>query len=135
MLENKNKIFKRGDAILVDFGNRIGSVEYGIRPAIIVGNSTSNLHSPAISVVPLTTSIAKFRKQLPTHVIFTPMNSGIRKDSIAMCEAVTTIDKDWIVKNEPLFTITDDLMRQIDIGLLIQFFGKNMVRNQMAYAM
>ena len=135
MIKENNKIFKRGDVILVNLGVREGSVESGVRPAVVIGNSASNLHSPAISVVPLSSSPNKINKHLPTHTLFTPSNSSVEKISVAMAEQITVIDKTSIIKNEPLFKVNEELMLQIDKTIIVQFFGLRMLQSTMAYAM
>jgi mRNA interferase MazF len=111
-------MLRRGDVVLVDLGNREGSVQFGVRPVIIVGNNMSNEFSPVISIVPLTTS--KFKKNLPTHVNVTTNNSLIQKDSVALCEQLMVIDKKYILKDKPLFALSNELMKRIDTCLIIQ---------------
>jgi len=121
LIQNNNKMFKRGDVILVDLGSRDGSVEYGTRPCAVLGNSNSNLYSPAITVSPLSTSMSKINKKIPTHVLLTPLNSGVRKESVVMLEQILTIDKSWIVKDKPLFELNDEQLSKINECLMIQF--------------
>jgi len=71
--------------------------------------------------VPLTTSIIKLHKKLPTHTILTPENSGVRKISIAMSEQLTVIAKSQIVKDQPLFELSNEIMEQINYNLMVQF--------------
>lgn len=112
---------KRSQVYLVDFGVREGNVEMGVRPAIVVNNDVGSRYGSILSVVPLTTSIIKLHKKLPTHTVLTPENSGVRKTSIAMSEQLTVISKSQIVKEEPLFEVSDKLMEQINYNLMIQF--------------
>lgn len=112
---------KRSQVYLVDFGVREGNVEMGVRPAIVVNNDLGSRYGSILSVVPLTTSIIKLHKKLPTHTVLTPENSGVRKTSIAMSEQLTVISKSQIVKEEPLFEVSDKLMEQINYNLMIQF--------------
>ncbi len=51
--------FYRGDVYQVDLGRQRGSVESGIRPAIILQNNKGNRFSATLIVVPLTTEIKK----------------------------------------------------------------------------
>lgn len=118
MVKKENASYKRGSVVLADLGSREGSVEYGVRPVVVLGNSNSNTYSPAITVAPLSTSIVKIQKGLPTHVYLSPYNSGVRKESVIMLEQILTIDKSWIIK--PLFELNDDLLQEINIALLVQ---------------
>lgn len=127
----KNEIkYKKGMVLLVDLGCREGSVEYGVRPVVILGNASSNTYSPAITVAPLSTSIAKIKKGLPTHVYLSPLNSDVRKESVIMLEQILTIDKSWVIK--PLFELSDDLLHAVDMSLLVQLGILNKSRMAMA---
>lgn len=83
---------RRGDIIYVhnEKGNCTGCEQANDRPAIVVSNNLCNEHSPVIEVVYTTTAHKKHL--LPTHVIVhsTPFNS------IALCEAVYSVDKSRI---------------------------------------
>ena len=109
-------MYKRGSVVLVNLGDKDGSIQYGIRPCVVISNNLNNKYSTVLTVVPLSTS--KFKKDLPTHIAITTNNSKIEKDSIALCEQPTLITKDRIIKE--LFELNDILMRQIDIGVMIQ---------------
>lgn len=82
----------RGDIVYVrnEEGKFTGCEQTKNRPAIIVSNNLCNEHSPVVEVVYTTTSPRK--RLLPTHVIMhsTPLNS------IALCEAVYSVDKSRI---------------------------------------
>lgn len=112
---------KRGQVYLVDFGSRGKNIQEGIRPAIIVNNDLGSKYGNILSVVPLTTSVIKLHKKLPTHTILTPENSGVRKISIAMAEQLTVISKQQIVKDQPLFELSDELIEQLNYSLMVQF--------------
>ena len=113
---NLVKEIKRGSIVLVNLGDRDGSIQYGIRPCVVISNNLNNKFSNVLTVVPLSTS--KFKKDLPTHIAITTNNSKIEKDSIALCEQPTLILKDQIIKE--LFELDNVLMRQIDVGVMIQ---------------
>jgi mRNA interferase MazF len=88
---------ERGDIIIYDFGNHMGSsVQEGIRPAVVVSNDKANRNSPVITVVPLSCRIHK-KRYLPTHV-FIPCESaeGLQRHSMALAEQVTSIDCKYI---------------------------------------
>ena len=55
---------KRCDIVLYDFGTEIGSVQGGIRPAVVVQTDTQNTSSPTTIVAPLTKKLKKvFQKK------------------------------------------------------------------------
>lgn len=119
MLESKN--IRRGQVYLIDFGQKEGNVQMGQRPAIVVNNDLGSKYGNILSVVPLTTSVVKLHKKLPTHTILTPENSGVKKISIAMSEQLTVISKSQIVKEQPLFELSYKIMEQINYNLMVQF--------------
>lgn len=124
----EGKDIKRGSVWLADLGSREGSAQLGVRPIIIIGNSNSNEFSPVVTAIPLTTANRKFVKKLPTHVEINTTNSGIKKDSIALGEQIISLDKRYILNDEPLFTLSEDLMYQVDLAVLTQL---GLVKNKM----
>lgn len=70
-------------------GKPNSQVQQGVRPVLIISNNKANCYSPVITVIPLTTS--KTKKKLPTHV--TIMGYGLKEESIALVEQITSIDK------------------------------------------
>lgn len=134
MLEDKLN-YKRGSVVLVNLGDKNGSIQHGTRPCVLISNNLNNKFSTVLTAVPLSTS--KFKKDLPTHIAITTNNSKIEKDSIALCEQPTLIMKNQIIKE--LFELDDTLMMQIDIGVMIQLglLNKNTSRantQKMAFA-
>lgn len=71
-----------------------GSVQRGLRPGLVIQNNKGNQHSPNIIAIPLT-SREKNRKQ-PTHVLIPARETGLKVDSIALCENPETVSKDMI---------------------------------------
>lgn len=67
-------------------------VQYGLRPVVVVSNNMANFYSPVITVIPLTSRSTK--KNLPTHVFIN--GYGLRTNSIALVEQITTIDKSYL---------------------------------------
>lgn len=92
---NRNAVKVRwGDICYVDFGENEGSEQNGIRPAIIIQNDIGNAYSPTTIVASIT---SQKKKHLPTHVIISPCQSGLKKTSTIMFEQIRTIDKSRIV--------------------------------------
>lgn len=67
------------------------SEQSGWRPAVIFQNNVGNAHSPNVIVLPLTSSLK--RMDMPTHVIVKAENSGLRRDSMVICENPVSISK------------------------------------------
>lgn len=107
----------RGEIYLVDLSNNIGSEQSGLRPAIIVQNETGNACSPTTIICPLT---SKQKPSLGTHVLLTPDDCGIIKDSTILCEQIRTIDKSRLrkkvgeLKNQNKI---DDINRKLMISI------------------
>lgn len=86
------KVVSAGDVYLCDFSqSTTGSMQSGLRPCIIVDNKMACAFSPCIHCVPLTTQTKKY---MPLHYILdTKECSFLDKDSIALCEQYTLVDK------------------------------------------
>lgn len=117
--DKEERMCKRGDIYFVDFGEKDGSKQGGIRPALVVSNNKANLHSPVVTVVPLSARVWK-KKYLPTHVqIPKRKNCGLDKPSMALAEQVETLDKKRL--GEKIGEVLDDMvMQQVTVALQIQ---------------
>lgn len=78
---------KRGEIYYVEPYYTTGSEQRAGRPAIIVSNEKNNANSATVEVVYLTTQP---KHDLLTHVTV----RGTGKDSIALCEQITSISMD-----------------------------------------
>ena len=107
---------KRLDIIWVDFGNQKlrGSIQSGLRPAVVISNNVGNRHSGILEVatildgadeylrvIPLT---SKEKRSMPTHLWIEGF--GLKGRSLILGEQITTISK-MQVKNI-VGRITDD---------------------------
>ena len=102
---------KRGDIYYVDFGEKDGSKQGGVRPALVVSNNKANKHSPVVTVVPLSARVWKKK--------YLPKGSGLNKPSMALAEQVETLDKTRL--GERIGEVLDDMvMEQITVALQIQ---------------
>lgn len=112
-----NKLIKRGELWLVDFGksDKLTHKQLGIRPCIILQNDIGNTYSPTTTVIPLSSNISKVR--MSTHVILN-QHDGVIKPSFAMLEQIQTIDKTDLIKK--LGAITEETMSQIGYAAMIQ---------------
>lgn len=86
----------RGDIILVDFGEQIGSEQSGVRPALVIQNNKGNEVSPTIIVCAIT---SQTKRKLPTHVELIPDEiNGLTKKSTVLVEQTRTVDRERIIK-------------------------------------
>lgn len=108
--------YKRGDIVLVDFGKTIGSVQGGLRPAIVVQNDMGNKYSPCLTVSPVTSKMMK--RPLPTHVFVPKHYSEFKEDSIVLVEQTSTIDKRSVVQH--LGQLDTRFLPQINKAIAVQ---------------
>lgn len=86
-----------------------GNEQNGWRPGLVFQNNMGNAHSPNIIALPLTSSIKKTRQ--PTHVIVRAADSGLRKDSMVLCENPERMSKERVGRY--ITTLSDEYMKQI----------------------
>jgi mRNA interferase MazF len=106
---------RRGHICLVDFGQSFGSVQNGQRPAVIIQNDKGNEYAPTTLACPLTSKIK--RHNFPTHVLIPAKETGIKVDSVVLCEQLRVIDKLQIIS--VIGRLTNSLLSEIDKTLLI----------------
>ncbi len=102
--------FKRGDIYYIGGGLTTGSEQRPGRPAIIVSNDKGNATSQTVEVVYLTTQP---KHDLPTHVII----SSLERESIAICEQITTVATERI--GDYKGRVTDNEMANLEIAMLV----------------
>ena len=88
-------IYRRGDIYLAELEPRIGFVQQGTRPVIVLQNNCGNFFAPTLVVAPLTSNIYK-KRDLPTHYYL--KNRDMLYPSLVMLEQITTIDKRQVRK-------------------------------------
>lgn len=87
-------IIRRGSILNVALGERVGSVQSGIRPVVVVQNNLGNKYSTTVIGIPLTTK--RTNKELPTHKILRNY-SELSDNSTALAEQIVTFDKTQII--------------------------------------
>lgn len=105
---NANRQPQIGDVYLMRFGGS-GSEQSGLRPGIIFQNNVGNAYSPNIIALPLTSQIKKANQ--PTHVVLPAKETGLRKDSMVLCENPERMSKDRL--GDYLTTIPAKYMAEI----------------------
>lgn len=100
-VRSRNVYVKRGDIWLVDIPKLKDedkvkrSLQKGKRPFLVTSNDPCNIHSRVINGVSLTSSETK--ATLPTHVEM-GLECGLMYNSLALCEAPTSVDKIDLIK-------------------------------------
>lgn len=92
-----------------------GSEQSGWRPGVVFQNNIGNVNSPNIIALPLTSSLKKL--YMPTHVLVKSADTGLRKDSIVICENPEKMSKDKVGKY--ITTLSQEYMKKIAIANLI----------------
>lgn len=101
----------RGDVFwIADAQTAVGSEYTKTRPAVIVSNEANNRYSANLEIVWLTTAN---KKPLPTHVTL----YSAPRVSVALCECVTTISKERLLKY--YCTLSVEEMAHIDRAIRI----------------
>ena len=78
----------RGEIWLADLGQPIGHEQRGVRPILIVSDDGLNHGATEIVIaLPLTTKI----KNIPSQIIITPPEAGLRVNSAIKCEAILAV--------------------------------------------
>ena len=81
----------RGDIFIADLNPVVGSEQGGVRPVVIVQNDRGNRFSPTVICAAMTSKLSK--SDLPTHVWIAAQDSGLKSDSLVLCEQIRTIEK------------------------------------------
>lgn len=105
---NANRQPQIWDVYLMRFGGS-GSEQNGWRPGIVFQNNIGNTYSPNIIALPLTSQIKKANQ--PTHVVLPAKETGLRKDSMVLCENPERMSKDRL--GDYLTTIPAKYMAEI----------------------
>lgn len=89
---------RRFEIWFAELGNHYGSsVQSGSRPVLVMSNDVANHYSSTLTVIPMTTVMKKL--ELPTHIPVSEVDCQMYgshtylRESIALAEQVTTIDK------------------------------------------
>jgi mRNA interferase MazF len=107
---------KRGDLFLVNFDPTVGAEAKKIRPALVVSNDINNLHSPIISIAPITSNVIKvysFEVQIP------PGTGGLRTRSKVMVNQTRAVDKIRLIKK--LGTLPEKIMLDVNQSLKLHY--------------
>jgi len=111
-------VLKRMDIYLADLrGNNAGSEQTGLRPVLIIQNDVGNLFSPTVIVANITSSETKAK--IPTHVLLDAKKTGLKYNSIVLCEQIRTIDKFRLI--EKIGQLDEETQRKVNQALLISF--------------
>lgn len=103
-----------GDVYLMKFEGS-GNEQSGWRPGVVFQNNVGNAYSPNVIALPLTSSIKKTNQ--PTHVVVLAADTGLRRDSMVLCENPEKMSKARIGKY--LTRLPDEYMKKIAAANLL----------------
>ncbi len=111
---NRPPVPKIGEIYMMKFTGH-GSAQAGWRPGVIFQNNIGNRYSPNVIALPLTSSLKKLGQ--PTHIVIRASDSGLRQDSMVLCENPVIISKENL--GVYITRLSDEYMRRITIGYLL----------------
>lgn len=85
---------KRGEIYFANLDPTIGTEIKKQRPALIISNDTNNKVASLLTIVPLTSNVAKV---YPFEVFLSKKDTGLTKSSKAQCQQIRSISKLRIV--------------------------------------
>lgn len=103
-----------GEVYMMKFSG-YGSEQSGWRPGLVFQNNKGNAYSPNIIALPLTSSLKKAGQ--PTHVIVRSVDSGLRMDSMVLCENPERMSKDRV--GEFITKLSPEYMEKIAIANIL----------------
>ena len=107
---------KRGDIFLVSFDPTLGAEIQKTRPALVVSNDINNVHSPIISISPITSNVTRvysFEVEIPAGM------GGLKIRSKIMVHQTRAVDKIRLIKR--LGQLTPSIMAEVDQALTIHY--------------
>ena len=109
-------LIKRGDVFVVNFDPTPGAEAKKARPAVVVSNDINNLHSPIISISPVTSNV----KRVYSFEVEIPVKSGgLVKRSKVMVNQTRAVDKIRLVKK--IGSLSEKIMKQVDRALMLHY--------------
>ena len=103
-----------GDVYLMRFDGS-GSEQSGWSPGVVIQNNVGNAHSPNIIALPLTSSIKKTDQ--PTHVLIPSNGTGLKKDSMVLCENPERMSKEKL--GSYITTLPVEYIQKIAVAYLL----------------
>ena len=107
---------KRGDVFWAELVPRSGSEQSGRRPVVVVSHDGFNHVAVwrSIIVVPLSTSPQQ-RRRGPTAILLAKGTAGLRRESVALCHQVTTLDRSKLT--DRIGELPTTALKRVDEGL------------------
>ena len=87
---NEEKKVKYGEIYFYDFGKHEGSIQNGLRPAVVIQDNKLNDHSPTTLIAAITSVTKKL--YLPSHILIGEQ-FGLTKPSMILLEQVACVNQ------------------------------------------
>lgn len=84
------------------------------RPALVVSLDVRNRLASDVMVVPLSTTL----REAPTHVRIEQGEGGLSHASMAKCEQLTTLDKEFLLRGPFAGKVRDATMAEIERAIM-----------------
>ncbi len=107
---------KRGDVFLVNFDPTVGAEAKKTRPALVVSNDINNVHSPIVSISPITSNIKRvysFEVEIPSGT------QGLRTRSKVMVNQTRAVDKIRLIKK--IAHLPKEIMVKVNQALRLHY--------------
>lgn len=107
---------KRGEVFLVNFDPTVGAEAKKTRPAVVVSNDVNNVHSPIVSISPITSNVTRiysFEVEIPSGT------GGLRTRSKIMVNQTRAVDKIRLIRK--LGHLSEGLMDNVNQALKLHF--------------
>lgn len=111
-----NRIIKRGEIYLYDFGEGIGSIQGGKRPVVVLQSDDFTVNSKTV-IVAAVTSVLK-RTDLYSHILL-GKNYGLKCPSMILLEQMITVEKSslkeyvGIINNKNVLQLVDKAIKKV----------------------
>ena len=110
---HRTEQIRRGDIYIANLSPVTGSEQGGVRPVLIIQNSTGNQRGPTLIAAAIT---GHFKgKYQPTHVRLKGAACGLFQDSTVLLEQLRTLDKSRL--SAYMGNVGRDKMQEVDIAL------------------
>lgn len=117
----------RGTVVWVALDPARGGEVPKTRPCVVVSREVAHEVSSTLTVVPLSSVKGPAPERLVQPVL-PASESGLPKDSRALCDQVRTIDKGRI--RRLIGSLSGEIMRRIDRGLILHLKLEDYLRNE-----
>lgn len=105
-------MIERGVVVSVDLSPTVGSEVGKTRPAIVLQNELANRSSPTVTVIPVSSKVGRV---YPFLVRLAAGESGLPRESKALCEQIRTVSRERIGKR--LGKLPGERIRELRLAL------------------